>query len=113
MISKNSDWFMALFASVVIGRSTYFGFGFSTVIFEKRSNFSIIQSCLACKGFTHYAGSKIGMRGLTIVFERKQNVNLSPNAYTAQGTAKQVISLSEEKEAGWETCKTEKRSFDA
>ena len=113
MIARNCDWFMALFVPVVIGRSTYFGFGFSTVIFEKRSNFSIIQSCLACKGFTHYAGSKIGMRGLTILFERKQNVNLLPNAYIAQGTAKQVISLSGENEAGWETSKTEKRSFDA
>ena len=28
----NSDWFIALFAPVVIGRSNYFGIGFSTVI---------------------------------------------------------------------------------
>ena len=34
VISRNSDWFMALFASVVIGRSSYFGFGFTTVIWK-------------------------------------------------------------------------------
>ena len=28
----NSDWFTALFAPVVIGRSNYFDIGFSTVI---------------------------------------------------------------------------------
>jgi len=32
VIARNSDWFMALFVPVVIGRSDYFGFGFSTVI---------------------------------------------------------------------------------
>ena len=32
VISRNSDWFMALFALAVIGRSNYFGVGFSTVI---------------------------------------------------------------------------------
>ena len=34
VISKNPDWFMALFASVVIGRSSYFGFGCATVIWK-------------------------------------------------------------------------------
>ena len=28
----NSDWFIALFAPVVISRSNYFGIGFTTVI---------------------------------------------------------------------------------
>ena len=32
IIAGNSDWFIALFAPVVIGRSNCFGFGFSTVI---------------------------------------------------------------------------------
>ena len=31
-IARNSEWFIALFAPVVINRSNYFGFGFSTVI---------------------------------------------------------------------------------
>ena len=31
-IARNSDWFIALFALVVIGRSNYFGIGFSIVI---------------------------------------------------------------------------------
>ena len=30
--ARYSDWFIVLFAPVVIGRSNYFGFGFSTVI---------------------------------------------------------------------------------
>ena len=32
VIARNSDWFVALLAPVVIGRSSYCGFGFSTVI---------------------------------------------------------------------------------
>jgi len=32
IISRNCDWFIALFAPVVIGRSDCLGFGFSTVI---------------------------------------------------------------------------------
>ena len=32
LIARNSDWFLVLFAPVVIGRSNYFGIGFSTVI---------------------------------------------------------------------------------
>ena len=32
VIARNSDWFIVRFASVVIGRSNYFGIGFSTVI---------------------------------------------------------------------------------
>ena len=31
MISRNSDWFIALFAPVVIGRSNYSDVGFPTV----------------------------------------------------------------------------------
>ena len=34
VISRNCDWFIALFAPVVIGRSYCFGFGFSTVIWK-------------------------------------------------------------------------------
>ena len=30
--SRNYDWFIALFALVAIGRSNYFGIGFSTVV---------------------------------------------------------------------------------
>ena len=33
-IVKNSDWLIVLFAPVVIGRSTYFGMGFSSVIMQ-------------------------------------------------------------------------------
>ena len=36
VIARNCDWFIALFAPVVIGRSNCFGFGFSTVL--SRSN---------------------------------------------------------------------------
>ena len=32
VIARNCDWFIALPAPVVIGRSNCFGFGFSTVI---------------------------------------------------------------------------------
>ena len=32
IVSRNCDWFIALFAPVVIGRSDYLGFGFSIVI---------------------------------------------------------------------------------
>ena len=32
VIARNSDWFIALFAPVVIGRSNNFGFGFTTII---------------------------------------------------------------------------------
>ena len=34
VIARNCDWFMALFAPAVIGRSNCFGFGFSTVIWK-------------------------------------------------------------------------------
>ena len=34
VIARNSDWFIALFVPVVIGRSYYFGTGFSTVIWK-------------------------------------------------------------------------------
>ena len=34
VIARNCDWFMALLVPVVIGRSTYFGFSFSTVIWK-------------------------------------------------------------------------------
>ena len=32
IIARNCDWFIALYAPVVIGRTNCFGFGFSTVI---------------------------------------------------------------------------------
>ena len=32
VIARNCDWFIAMFAPVVIGRSNCYGFGFSTVI---------------------------------------------------------------------------------
>ena len=32
VIARNCDWFIVLFAAVVIGRSNCFGFGFSTVV---------------------------------------------------------------------------------
>jgi len=32
IIARNCDWFIAVFAAVVIGRSNCFGFGFSTII---------------------------------------------------------------------------------
>ena len=34
LIARNCDWFIALSAAVVIGRSNCFGFGFSTVIWK-------------------------------------------------------------------------------
>ena len=38
VIARNSDWFIAPFAPVVIGRTSYFGIGFSTVIWRKLLN---------------------------------------------------------------------------
>ena len=35
VIARNGDWFIALSAPVVIGRSNCFGFGFSTVIWKQ------------------------------------------------------------------------------
>ena len=32
MIARNCDWFIVLFAPVVIGRNNCFGFGLSTVV---------------------------------------------------------------------------------
>ena len=32
VIARNYDWFIVLFAPVVIGRINYFGIGFSTII---------------------------------------------------------------------------------
>ena len=32
VFALNSDWFVALFVSVVIGQSIYFGFGFKTAL---------------------------------------------------------------------------------
>ena len=37
VIARKCDWFIALFAPVVIGRSNCFGFGFSTVIWKPLS----------------------------------------------------------------------------
>ena len=34
LTARNSDWFIALFAPIVIVRSNYFGIGFSTVIWK-------------------------------------------------------------------------------
>ena len=34
VIARNADWFVALFAPVVIGPSYYFGVGFPTVIWK-------------------------------------------------------------------------------
>ena len=34
VIARNSDWFTALFAPIVIGRTNYFGIGFLTVIWK-------------------------------------------------------------------------------
>ena len=36
VIARNFDWFIALFALVVIGRRIKFGIGFSTVILKLR-----------------------------------------------------------------------------
>ena len=34
VVARYCDWFIALFAPVVIGRSSYFGFSFTTVIWK-------------------------------------------------------------------------------
>ena len=47
VIARNCDWFIALFAPVVIGRSNCFGFGFSTVIWKPRYNDDLL-ACLRC-----------------------------------------------------------------
>ena len=38
VIARNSDWFLPLFAPVVIGRNNYFGIEIFLQSFEKRSN---------------------------------------------------------------------------
>ena len=51
VIARNCDWFIALFAPVVIGRGNCFGFGFNfRQSFKNRSTISVIlklRSCLA------------------------------------------------------------------
>ena len=42
VIARNCDWFIALPAPVVIGRSNYFGFGFSTVIWNRSINIKLL-----------------------------------------------------------------------
>ena len=51
VIARNSDWFIALFAPVVIGRSNCHGFGFSTIIWKPiyLKKFDIKQKQLFCK----------------------------------------------------------------
>ena len=63
VIASNSGWFMSLFAPVVIGHSSYFGFGFTKLtwpIFD--TNYLIAVSCpyygthamfLLCRGPKH------------------------------------------------------------
>ena len=46
VIATNSDWSMALFAPVVIGRSTYFGIGFFTVTWKPPYLVPILQLVL-------------------------------------------------------------------
>ena len=41
-IARNSDWFFAVFALVVLGRSNYFGIGFSTVTLKRSFSSSIL-----------------------------------------------------------------------
>ena len=41
---SSSDWFIVLFASVVIGQSEYFGFGFPSVLYISKLHGSLIQN---------------------------------------------------------------------
>jgi len=50
VIARNSDWFLALFLPVVIGQSDYFGFGFSTVIWN-RSNCEVHEQSWPSKAY--------------------------------------------------------------
>ena len=52
IIARNSDWFITLFAAVVIGRSDYFGIGFSTVICKP---LYVCQSSMDCVSLPHTA----------------------------------------------------------
>ena len=47
VIVRNCDWFIALFVPVVIGRSSCFGFGFSTVTW-KPLNINLLESNSSC-----------------------------------------------------------------
>ena len=40
--ARNSDWFLAVFALVVVGRSNYFGIGFSTVTLKRSFSSSFL-----------------------------------------------------------------------
>ena len=46
VIARNSDWFIALSSLVVIGRSYYFGSGFSTVIWKPLEKKMCIDAAL-------------------------------------------------------------------
>ena len=56
--ASNCDWFIALFVSVVIGRSNCFGFGFSTVIWKPKT--ALLHNdwnTTACHDTTSFLGS--------------------------------------------------------
>ena len=46
VIGKNSDWFIALFSLVVIGRSDYFGIAFSTIIWKPLSRIEVAMAII-------------------------------------------------------------------
>ena len=48
VITWNSDWFIPLFAPVLIGRSDYFGIGFFDSHFENRSIWHYFVTMLSC-----------------------------------------------------------------
>ena len=50
VFALNSGWFFALFASVVIGQSNYFGFGFTTLNWKPLYTNSYVQ--IATDGFS-------------------------------------------------------------
>ena len=58
VIARNCDWFIALFVSVVIGRSNCFGFGFSTVLWKPKT--ALLHNdwnTTACHDTTSFLGS--------------------------------------------------------
>ena len=79
VIGRNCDWFITLFAPVVIGRSNCFGFGFSTVIWKPLySSQSLLLSLRLAGLSTHKSVWNVNLSGL----RTKPQNNLEPHSTT-------------------------------
>ena len=86
VIARNCDWFIALFAPVVIGRSNCFGFGFSTVIWKPLySSQSLLLSLRLAGSSTHKSVWNVNLSGLRTKLQNNldpPSTTKSPETYT-------------------------------